>query len=1057
MRKTLRKCLARLLALTVVASMTCSYVFAADFGDLQDAVSGSTVDGKAPSEAVDVSDISRPAEPTDEKTEPADNTGANDATGGTETNSSSPEDGEPAGDTGSTGSDADNAGSSNKSGDGTGSTGDAGNTNSEGNEPAGGDGEEDNISGEDGNTNGEGGNTDNAGDNKSANSEDNQQGDKPVGEPKVEEPNKAPETKETKPDPKNGDIVETGEDGTVYYGYGWTKKEDGTWVYGITAYDKDSGEKDATTGNTIYDRHVQLNESVSYDSSKDSSSTITIGKTPSGGKIYLDLGGFNISGSGSSSVVKVDNGGNLTLKDDTGKGQITNGTTGVDIRNGSSFTMESGIISGNKTGSDGGGVYVGVGSTFNLKGGEISDNTVNDYSYLGKHYESAGGGVLVEGGTFNMSGGTIKNNSAIGGNGGGVAVKDYYDSGKPAGHSIFNMTGGTIEGNHADTGEYNKQNEPIGQGGGVYVGHGSEFNLNGGTISSNTAAEGGGIFVEGKDVPRYYDGTAQNWNIELPDGTFTMTGGIVDGNTASVGEGGGIYIQGKGTISKGSITNNKTYTANDLGGGGIYIENSGKLQLYNTIITENKAGGLGAGLAACVHGKTVIFLKDGAAIFSNHATVTESGSKFDKDGNPIETATSNGYNGNGTKIDGHDLWDKDGKMYDDFKAEAQDIFTASDGNLPSNDWSVEHFGKPGIIIGTKMLGGGDADWTGWMFTYDENGELETENGKVSCVQVKKDEAGNIVYADRLLGVQSHPDDATIRAAQAAAAAAGGGVLIQGNYSATHGGGIANNGLLIIGEEVFDVDNPDPDVTKTLTKDENAPENTPDRVLQDGEFTFVLTDENYKPITTVTNTADGNVSISFPEGYFLDKADGDYTFYITEVNNGAENIIYDNTQYKIVVTVEKKDISEELPDIGGFEKKGSEITVKMVISKSNGIDANGSIIWDELGENASMPFNNRYTSPRSGGGGDDDDDDDDEPRTPPPTPEDPTVEVPEEDVPLANLPEEPTEEVEIPEEDVPLAESPQTGDGSRTALWAALSGFSLLGMLGLMLGKKRDEL
>ena len=59
------------------------------------------------------------------------------------------------------------------------------------------------------------------------------------------------------------------------------------------------------------------------------------------------------------------------------------------------------------------------------------------------------------------------------------------------------------------------------------------------------------------------------------------------------------------------------------------------------------------------------------------------------------------------------------------------------------------------------------------------------------------------------------------------------------------------------------------------------------------------------------------------------------------------------------------------------------------------------------------------------------------------------------MPLANLPEEP--EIEIPEEEVPLAESPQTGDGSHTALWAALSGFSLLGMLAMVLGKKRDEL
>ena len=415
-------------------------------------------------------------------------------------------------------------------------------------------------------------------------------------------------------------------------------------------------------------------------------------------------------------------------------------------------------------------------------------------------------------------------------------------------------------------------------------------------------------------------------------------------------------------------------------------------------------------------------------------------------------AASKGYNGNGTKIDGNDLW----KDNQGFKDGAQDIFTASDAK--QTDWSTNEYGKPGVVIGPQMLGGGDANWVGGKFIIVVKGYLETVNGKVACVQVTKDEDGNLVYADRLLGVTAEPDAETIEAAKAAARAATGGVWIEGNYSKTHGGGIANNGLLIIGEDVFEYDDPDdPEGTKTLTKDENAPAATPDRDLKDGEFKFVLTDKAGNPIYTGTNNADGDIVIKFPEGYFLDKETGDHEFYITEVNDGAENIIYDGTKYKVVVTVSKDDIEDKFEIGKGEPITGTRVTAKMVIYKVT-YDKNGDEVLSELGDDK-MTFNNKYTSTpvRDEPGGDDDDDDDDEPDNPPPEnpPEDPTVDVPEPEVPLANLPEEP--EIEIPEEEVPLAESPQTGDGSHTALWAALSGFSLLGMLAMVLGKKRDEL
>jgi LPXTG-motif cell wall-anchored protein len=89
-----------------------------------------------------------------------------------------------------------------------------------------------------------------------------------------------------------------------------------------------------------------------------------------------------------------------------------------------------------------------------------------------------------------------------------------------------------------------------------------------------------------------------------------------------------------------------------------------------------------------------------------------------------------------------------------------------------------------------------------------------------------------------------------------------------------------------------------------------------------------------------------------------------------------------------------------------------------------------------------------------------------------TPETP-VEIPEEEVPLTEVPEEPEETEEIPDEDVPLAElpeeteeipdeevpladvSPATGDNSHTLLWAGVSIVSLGGAL-LLLRKKKEN-
>lgn len=116
-----------------------------------------------------------------------------------------------------------------------------------------------------------------------------------------------------------------------------------------------------------------------------------------------------------------------------------------------------------------GGVAISGGSKFYLYGGTLN-------------------GVKVEigqtgGGTFNMYGGKITGNTQ------GTVVGQSKTGGNPSAITI-NMYGGEISGNHISGS----------QGGGVFVGSGSQFNMYGGKIINNTTtADGGGVYVASAD------------------------------------------------------------------------------------------------------------------------------------------------------------------------------------------------------------------------------------------------------------------------------------------------------------------------------------------------------------------------------------------------------------------------------------------------------------------------------------------------------------------------------------------------------------------------------
>ena len=665
--------------------------------------------------------------------------------------------------------------------------------------------------------------------------------------------------------------------------------------------------------------------------------------------------------------------------------KVTNGTVNL--------TGSTTLTNGRGTG---GGAIIAMGDNATVN---IHDNA----TITGNTTTANGGAILVENGaTLNMYGGTISNNNAV--SGGGI----YVDGG------TFNMNGGTISGNKANIDSYaDDKITPKGQGGGIAVKNDGNLTLKGGTISGNEAGEGGGVFIGNDKVGDSY-----------VQSELEMTGGTVDGNIAHLGEGGGIYIQGKGEISGGKITNNKTYTYEDLGGGGIYIESDGELKLTNAVITNNVANGLGGGLAACVHGKNIVYAKDGAAIFGNTAL-----GKGHVTGHPSKW--SNGeYNGD--LIDGYVLWAGN----EIFKNAAQDVFAAGDA-LKANAQGVS-----GLITSDTMLGGGDAEWNGYTYCYAMTTVEDEDDNPVSVLA--RDENGNyileltkvtkdnddVVFGNRMVFLTADASPEAIQnAVKAMDAALNGGVLISGNISAnTHGGGVANNGVLTIGTEgdfTNGAKQPEIDANKTLTNSANEEEN---KSLEGGEFTFdlyqVTTDaEGKKTVNkiegaSVKNEEGGNVpNFTFPAEIF--KEPGTYTFQVKEDLTGdggkledGSTLKYDKSVYEITIRVTD---SKETIKIGDKTVEVVTLTVgEPVIKKIVDVDGNEIENPEELKEGEGIAFGNTYT-PKPPEKPKDPEDPPKDPEDPPKDPEDPPKDPEDPPKDPEDPPEDPEDPPEVPED------------------------------------------
>ena len=248
----------------------------------------------------------------------------------------------------------------------------------------------------------------------------------------------------------------------------------GAWAQ--TEVSSESALTTAISGGTTIS--VKLTENIALSNYVDipSSKTVTIdlnGHT-------LDRGLSELTSYGI--VIRVENGGTLTVKDSGTGGTITGGydATGGGICVLGTLNFESGTISG-CTGTRGGAIYTTSDGTVNMTGGTITGNTATD------------GGGIYNNGTLTISGGTIQSNNVTEHGGGAVSN-----------HGTLTINGGTFT-----------NNSGMGNGGGIWTNQ--DISMQGLVTIKNNTGNGGstnnlylagestkinvtGAFTEGTDI-----------------------------------------------------------------------------------------------------------------------------------------------------------------------------------------------------------------------------------------------------------------------------------------------------------------------------------------------------------------------------------------------------------------------------------------------------------------------------------------------------------------------------------------------------------------------------
>lgn len=566
-------------------------------------------------------------------------------------------------------------------------------------------------------------------------------------------------------------------------------------------------------------------------------------------------------------VISVQERGTLNLKG----GMITTprnlGYDGHVIFSRGTVNISGGYVTNGNGGGWGGGLCVtGANAKLNMTNGVIAANKA-----------ASGGGIYADqGATLNLSGGVISGNATYGNtinNGDDTNAGGYGGGVYTKGANVTISGSACITNNRVnDRVTDNLYNNGVLGGGGIACTHGGTLTMTDGSVTANYSHEaGGGIY-------------AGFWNQWIK---FKMTGGIIAGNMSENAEGGGLRISTgttgdigtePGTSNKIYITNNKTMTGStngrggDWGGGGIFIQQGGKLNIVQTLITNNEAGGWGGGVGACPTGETIVSHSNGAAIYNN----ADHGEHFSTGGHDKDLDQNTDYISDPFENHGH-----------------RDFFLVCNNDSKNT---------VAVVLG-KMLGGESAGWQGTCdripITIDPNGGAE---------------------AKYMFGLQANPSSDAVNKAKAAAT-----TIISGNYSYTHGGGIMTNGDLVVGK--VEALNVYPAIkvkaNKVLKKDGST------QSLSGHGYQFKLLGKavgsDGEPYWNENGTLNASGCEATPEVTVNDEGEividtaanfqsGNYDLYLVEVPVDEKGTTFDQTIYKIHVSVSANPVTTTLMGI-----------------------------------------------------------------------------------------------------------------------------------------------
>lgn len=594
-----------------------------------------------------------------------------------------------------------------------------------------------------------------------------------------------------------GFYVTSNLDGTIYGTCPYSRTDFNVYVgkSGTTEKATVSGNK-ANNGGGIYATGVKLNFNVYANAEIGKSGTGNANQaldesTGAGGGVYFN-GQLNGSSYGSFTM----NGGNIDYNT-----SVANGA-GIYIGNGT-CTIKGGTITYNKsTTGSGGGIFVNPAGT----GAVTALNSTSAALSVSNNEAVHGGGIFVEKGSLTVTKGTnaltINSNTAktaSTGSGGGVFAK-----------GTVTISGATLSGNKAEGskggGIYSASdnitiessasitdNKAV-DGGGIYAASGN-ITITGSTLSGNTASEnGGGLYVAGSitlnsgTVIKSNTGTTNGGGVYVDNGTFTMNAGTIGGsetpNTATNGNGGGVYVTGsdaKVDIKGGAISyNTAPSTITDKGrGGGIYVDSTGDEGTSvsgSASVNNNTAQQYGGGVYV-VNGK---FTLGGATISSNTATANDGGGVYlgggtfnlNADG-VIDNNKATSGNGGGVFMAGGTFNHSGGSIGSLFASPNKAI---NGGGLYVNNGIYSSTNTSSAIIGNEATGDGGGIYMAGGTCNLKGGHIGDDGG----TKLNKAVNGGGLYM---------AGSGTFNMTDATAA----GSYIRGNQATSNGGGIYMEG------------------------------------------------------------------------------------------------------------------------------------------------------------------------------------------------------------------------------------------------------------------------